>query len=349
MNASLAARSIYRTIRHYRNLGTDRIGTLPIVILMPHSACNCKCVMCDIWKGNHQLKQLTAADIEGLLSAFRTLGVRQVLMSGGEALLNPGFFGLCELLAKERITISLLSTGLTLRPHAEKLVKWVKDIIVSLDGDEALHDSIRRIPGAFGKLKEGIAAIHALDPAFPVSGRSVIHRHNFRKWPAILDAAFTIGLSGISFLPADTHSEAFNRPQGWEPSRQQDILPEEAEIEEMQEVLDGMIRDNPLSIKSHYIAESREKLQQIVAYYRACYGLGPFPYRKCNAPWVSTVIEADGTVRPCFFHPPIGNIRTDSLTGILNGDRGIGFRKGLDMDKDPICTRCVCTLNLRVF
>src|SRR5262245_27148676 len=37
-----------------------------------------------------------------------------------------------------------------------------------------------------------------------------------------------------------------------------------------------------------------------------------------RAPWVSAVIEADQTVRPCNFHPPIGNLRGRSLISVLN-------------------------------
>ncbi|HMU73003.1 MAG TPA: hypothetical protein PKD93_09685, partial [Ferruginibacter sp.] len=58
--------SPYQTFKRYRSLQTHRISSLPIAILMPHSACNCRCVMCDIWKGNQDLKQLTEADVEGL-------------------------------------------------------------------------------------------------------------------------------------------------------------------------------------------------------------------------------------------------------------------------------------------
>src|SRR6202000_1780367 len=152
----MSAASLMHTFKRYRTLQTDRITALPIVILMPHSACNCKCVMCDIWKGNHNLKQLTEQDIEGLLDSLRRLGTRQVLMSGGEALLNPNFFRFCQILNKEDIRITLLSTGLSLSRHADRLLEEVNDVIVSLDGDEALHDSIRNIPGAYRKLSEGV-------------------------------------------------------------------------------------------------------------------------------------------------------------------------------------------------
>src|SRR6516225_8398066 len=109
----MGAPSIYQLIKRYRTLQTDIITTLPIVILMPHSACNCRCVMCDIWKGNNHLRQLTEDDILGLLGSLRKFGVRQVLMSGGEAMLHANFFRFCEILRKEKIRITLLSTGLT--------------------------------------------------------------------------------------------------------------------------------------------------------------------------------------------------------------------------------------------
>src|SRR6185503_13725194 len=95
-----------------------------------------------------------------------------------------------------------------------------------------------------------------------------------------------------------------------------------------------------------FIAESPEKLRKIYDYYAAFYGLNPFPFKKCNAPWVSTVVEADGTVRPCFFHPAMGNIREDSLEHIINSDESIRFRKELDINKDETCVKCVCYLHL---
>jgi radical SAM protein with 4Fe4S-binding SPASM domain len=66
---------------------------------------------------------------------------------------------------------------------------------------------------------------------------------------------------------------------------------------------------------------------------------------QCNAPWVSAVVEADGAVRPCFFHPAVGNVRERSLRQILEGEM-VAFRRGLDVGRDAICGRCVCTLRI---
>jgi MoaA/NifB/PqqE/SkfB family radical SAM enzyme len=342
----MAIASLYHTFQRYRTLQTDKITALPIVILMPHSACNCKCVMCDIWKGNHNLKQLTERDVEGLMDSLKRLGTRQVVMSGGEALLNPNFFSFCDILHRGNIKITLLSTGLSLHRHASRLIDSVDDIIISLDGDEPLHDTIRNVPGAFRKLKDGVARLHALRPSFRITGRSVIHRLNFRHWPAIIEAGAAMGLDQLSFLPADVSSEAFNRAQPWDEPRQHEILPALEELPELLEIIQRIIRDHAARFDSSFIAESPAKLSRIGEYYGAFYGLNPFPYKKCNAPWVSAVVEADGTVRPCFFHAPLGNIHESPLAGILNSEKAVGFRKSLDMDSDPTCVKCVCYLNL---
>jgi len=302
--------------------------------------------MCDIWKGNKNLKQLTEDDITGLLTSLRKFGTRQVLMSGGEALLNPNFFLFCEILQKENIKVTLLSTGLTLKNNAEQLVDLVNDIIVSLDGDETLHDTIRNIPGAYSKMEEGIKAIRAIDKDYKVNGRTVIHKLNYQKWPQIIDSAKQLGLQQISFLPADVSSEAFNREVKWDVPRQEEIMIPKDELPYLETVIEHLLTSYKHDFENHFIAESPEKIQKIYFYYSALHGINSFPYKKCNAPWVSTVIEADGSVRPCFFHLPIGNIKTDSLSDILNSNEAKQFRKTLDIDTNSTCVKCVCYLNL---
>jgi MoaA/NifB/PqqE/SkfB family radical SAM enzyme len=337
--------AIAHTYKRYCTLQTHQISALPVVILMPHSACNCRCVMCDIWKDNKNLKQLTEADITGLLSSLKKLGTQQVVISGGEALLNTNFFKLCEILKKENIKVSLLTTGLSIKQNADQLLKWVDDMVVSLDGDEVMHDAIRNIPNAFKKLKEGVEHIKFLKPSYRITARTVIHRLNFRNWPAIIAAAKDMGIDQVSFLPADISSHAFNRQTAWAEPKQHEILISEHELPELQEIV-YQVLDQSTYLNTRFIAESDAKIWDIYNYYAAFYGQNPFPYKKCNAPWVSTVVEADGSVRPCLFHDTIGNIRDNSLDEILNNKAAIDFRRTLDMSTNPTCVKCVCSLHL---
>jgi len=59
---------------------------------------------------------------------------------------------------------------------------------------------------------------------------------------------------------------------------------------------------------------------------------------------VSVVVEANGDVRPCFFHDAVGNIRQTPLETIV-GENLRRFRDRLDVGANPVCVRCVCSLN----
>ncbi|HKP31999.1 MAG TPA: radical SAM protein, partial [Chitinophagaceae bacterium] len=282
---------------------------------------------------------LTEKDIEALLISLRKLGTKQVVMSGGEALLNPNFFRFCEMLRNENISISLLSTGLTLAKNAQNIVDYVGDVIISIDGPPEIHDSIRNIPGAFEKIRQGVERIRLIDPYFRITSRTVIHKMNFKYWKGIVETGRQLGLDQMSFLPADVSSHAFNREILWNSNKQGELLLTAEDAEELEKIIGAIAGDS-------IIAENSSKLHKIYEYYAAFHGLNDFPFKKCNAPWVSTVVEADGTVRPCFFHEAIGNINHDSLENILNSNGSIDFRKNLDMDKNETCKKCVCYLNL---
>jgi len=208
-----------------------------------------------------------------------------------------------------------------------------------------LHDAIRNIPNAFAKLKEGVEYIKSINPNYRITARTVIHRLNFRNWESIINEAKTMGIDQVSFLPADVSSHAFNRQMAWEQPKQHEILISENELPELQQVISAVLARKE-DFTDGFIAESPQKIQDIYNYYAAFYGLNAFPFKKCNAPWVSTVIEADGSVRPCFFMDPIGNIRESSLDSILNSDSAVNFRRTLDMSENPTCIKCVCSLNL---
>ncbi len=333
-------------VRRQLSLRSHRLHALPVVVLMPHSRCNCRCVMCDIWKGNRDRRELGRDDLAPHLESFRRLRVRWVVLSGGEALMHSNLWTLCELLAELGVKISLLSTGLLLRRHASEVVRWCHEVIVSLDGPREVHDAIRRVPRAYDQLADGVAALRDAADSFPVSGRCVLQRENYRDLPDIVAAAHEIGLDRISFLAADVSSEAFNRPGGWDAGRAGEVALDREQAAELEREVESLITERAEDFDSGFIAESPEKLRRLAGYFRALHGDGDFPPTVCNAPWVSAVIEADGAVRPCFFHPALGNLDQRPLAETLNSPEAVAFRRALDVERDPICRRCVCTLHL---
>ncbi|HEY9225804.1 MAG TPA: radical SAM protein [Gemmatimonadaceae bacterium] len=326
----------------------DPITQLPILILFPHSRCNCRCLMCDIWRGTTK-NELEPDDIARWLDEWRGLGVRRVVLSGGEPLMHSRLWTLCDHLRAANIGITILSTGLLLRRHAADIVARCDDVVVSLDGPEPIHDAIRNIPRAFEKLADGVAAVKAADARVQVTGRCTVQRSNYQFLRATVDAARSVGLDRISFLAADVSSDAFNRPNGWDDDRVSQVALESSDLPLLSAELDALECEHAIDFASGFIAESAGKLRnRLGRYYAALLGNGDFAPNTCNAPWVSSVIESDGTVRPCFFQPPLGNIHSaKSLDAILNSPEAIAWRRGLDVARDAICRKCVCTLSLR--
>ena len=330
----------------------DPIETLPVLILFPHARCNCRCLMCDIWKEKDP-RELSADEVARWSGEWRGLGVTRVVLSGGEALMHSDLFALCAPLRAAGIGITLLSSGLLLARDAERIAGTIDDVVVSLDGPRAVHDAIRNVPRAFDRLAEGVAAVRAAakrrGAPVALSARCTVQRANFRHLRGTVEAARAIGLDRISFLAADVRSEAFNRPGGWDTARASSVALAKEEIPDLAAELDALVRENARDFASGFVAESPAKLRtRLHDYFAALAGDGELPPNRCNAPWVSSVVESDGAVRPCFFHAPIGNVReAGSLAAVLNSPKALAFRRGLDVATDPVCRSCVCTLELR--
>jgi Fe-coproporphyrin III synthase len=318
------------------------LDTMPILILYPHRRCNCRCVMCDIWK-DRSANEITRDELQGHLDDILRLNVQWVVFSGGEPLMHSDLFGLARLLRTSGIRVTVLTTGLLVKHHARRIVDSVDDVVVSLDGPPAVHDQVRRIPGAFARLQAGIAALHAINPDFPVGARSTVQRLNFRYVRETAIIAHGIGCRSISFLATDMSSQAFNRTSsGLDVIGPSKLALEEAEILELESEFAGLLSDwNGTS----FLAEDESKLERILLHFRAHLGLAEPVAPRCNAPWVSAVVESDGTVRPCFFQNPIGNLKGGSLLQVINGPEAVRYRSRLDVSTDPVCRRCVCSLN----
>ena len=116
-----------------------------------------------------------------------------------------------------------------------------------------------------------------------------------------------------------------------------------AEVGEFGDVVEDTILTHADDFWSGFVHESPEKLRRIPRYYAALGGYAEFPPVSCNAPHVSVVVEADGAVRPCFFHDAIGSIRREGLGAIVRNNLRT-FRAGWSVGENPVCRRCVCAL-----
>jgi MoaA/NifB/PqqE/SkfB family radical SAM enzyme len=328
-----------------RYLG-EQIVDLPILLLNVHEHCNCRCMMCDIWQRTDG-KELDLVDFARHRESIVRLGVRQVVLTGGEPLLHRNLEALLRFLRECDVRITLLTTGLLLSKRAAVVAEGVDEIIVSVDGPEEVHDRVRGVKGAHRLIGEGIRAVRKNNAEMPIHGRCTVQKANHRRLQETVAGARSLALNSISFLAADVTSQAFNRELIWPGERQSQIVLTPREIQELEEEVARLTRENDEDIRTKYIVESPAKLRRIVRRFKEQLGDLPPIAPQCNAPWVSAVMEVDGTVRPCFFHRSIGNARQQTLEQAINGQEARRFRASLNVNENAICQRCVCSLNYK--
>jgi MoaA/NifB/PqqE/SkfB family radical SAM enzyme len=334
--ASAAATAMFVRL----NEVTNRTFVLPLLIVCPTSRCNSRCVSCDWWR-HSGADDLALDDFEALSRELPALGTRVVAFSGGEPLLRPEVFDIARVFRARGMSLQLMTSGVLLERVADRVAEHFSRVYVSLDASTApLYEAIRGVD-ALAIVKRGIARLRQLAPSVPVTVRATLHRANFRELPRLVDLARTLGVDGISFLPADVSSSAFGRERTPNPAA---LVLDSDDVEEFRAVVDRTIVAYRSDLESGFVAESAEKLRRIPQYYAALAGDGPFPPVRCNAPWVSVVVEANGMVRPCFFHAPVGDLRKTPLAAILHTSLP-AFRRTLNVEESPVCEQCVCSIN----
>jgi MoaA/NifB/PqqE/SkfB family radical SAM enzyme len=300
--------------------------------------------MCDIWK-RESSEQMRTEDLKRHRRSLENLGVRQVVLTGGEPLLHNDLSALCNFFRERQVHLTLLTTGLLLHKRAEEVATFFDDVIVSLDGPPEIHDTIRQVNGAYHLIHKGIVAVRHYNPRMPITCRTTVQKANHRHLRQTVEAARALGLDAISFLAADLTSAAFNRPLIWPGEKQSEIGLNLEEARALEEEIEQLILQYQASIDHKYIVESASKLRRIGRRFREHLGQLTPQAPICNAPWVSAVVEVDGSVRPCFFHHTIGNITSATLEEVINGEVAQEFRQSLDVQNDATCRRCVCSLS----
>jgi len=339
--------------RHVLNLFSDRLRSLPILILYLTDGCNSRCVTCDIWRNPR--RNMRADLIDSLVVQVKPLGIRWVVLSGGEAMQHPDWAGIAQRFRVQGARVLLLTNGLLIRKQIDDVIASVDEVIVSLDGGTAAtYEAIRGVDG-FDLIMDGIRHVRAA--GIPVTTRTTVQRANFREIPTIIDVCKTADVNHISFLTVDVSNPvAFGdrfasdtsipMMSGLAPSEHQP--PTTAltsdDVRELAGILDEVERHYTDEFVSGRIAESPLKLRHMLTYFGALNNQSTFPRVRCNTPQLSAVVEVDGSLRPCYFLPKMGNVNDGGLNVSINTSEALALRAAVRDGERAECERCVCPL-----
>jgi MoaA/NifB/PqqE/SkfB family radical SAM enzyme len=175
--------------------------------------------------------------------------------------------------------------------------------------------------------------------------RSVLQKANFRSLAETIEAVQSLQVDRLSFLAADVTSTAFNRRVPWDERTQAEIALGRDELSTFAAVIMDAERRCAAAFANGFVEGGAASLYRIHEHYAALAGLCKWPRVRCNAPWISAVLESDGRVRPCFFQPAY-ETAAEGLANSIHSPQAVSFRRDLDVRRNEICQRCVCSLSL---
>lgn len=328
------------SVKNLLNLTSDKLHTLPLLILYITDGCNSRCISCDIWQNPRRNMPLKLA--ESIAETCNELGVKWLLLSGGEAMQHPEWDTIARMFSEQGVHVMLLTNGLFLPKQADRVINSVDEVIVSLDGGNAsTYEKIRGVD-AFDLILEGIDNIKSA--GIPVTTRTTVQKLNFREILQIVDVGLQHNIDNISFLAVDISNPFAFGIRDTEASSGALSL---SDIDELEKIISTMEITHADAFENKQITESPQKLHRIlVQYFRNLQSVAEFERPRCNAPHFSTVIEVDGQLRPCYFLPAYGRLQPqgERLTEAINWDAARDLRRAYRKGERTECKTCVCPL-----
>ncbi|MFX0042854.1 MAG: radical SAM protein [Candidatus Hodarchaeota archaeon] len=143
--------------------------------------CNSKCIHCGSRAGQSRSDELNTEEALKLIKQIRACGYKGIALMGGEPLIREDWYKLANEVKSNNLELSIVTNGLNLKKHIEKLKKLDVDCVcLSLDGGNSkTHDYLRGIKGAFQKTIEGINLLKKY--RLPISVITTVSKVNFKE------------------------------------------------------------------------------------------------------------------------------------------------------------------------
>jgi len=290
-------------------------GVPPIVTIEPTNICNLRCPLCVTGNGSME-RPYGRMDFDTYKRLIDELGDRImyiVLYQQGEPYLNRQFHDFVSYARRRKIYVTTSSNAHYFdRQTAEATVRSGLDtIIVSVDGATQETYAHYRVGGSLDKVKAGIQTL--------VAAKKRMHS----KTPYIY-LQFLLMKHNEHELPA---MKRLARELGVDR-----FLMKNIQVETLQEAHEWLPREE--SFRRYRLTENDFTVK------RGGKGV-------CIRPWLTTLVNWDGTVVPCCFdkhgHHVVGDMRQPAgFTQIWNSEKYTEFRQHMVSNRDAIdiCRNC---------
>lgn len=152
--------------------------------------CNADCPFClwkaDIKEGNGQ-EELSTWEVENLYRQAGHLGFLDLVVWGGEPLMRDDLGYLLQAARNSGLKTTVITNGYLLPDMVDEVGPFLNTLIVSLDAASDHHDALRRLPGTFRRLTDGISLMRSKYKDVKIIIISVIIKENIGHIRGLLE------------------------------------------------------------------------------------------------------------------------------------------------------------------
>ena len=176
--------------------------------LMIIRKCNLRCRFCDIPGVNKSEMILSRESSFKAISAAKKIGVKWLVLTGGEPFLHPNLFEIINFAYSKDIKVAVTTNGLFIKQYLGEIKKSNIDCIsVSIDGKEQTHDFLRGFPSAYKIAMEGIESL--INNKVNTFINFVITNRNIHELNDMHNIFSKMGVKRVFFLPVINKPEFF--------------------------------------------------------------------------------------------------------------------------------------------
>lgn len=299
---------------------------LEYAIIELTNRCNLNCLICGSDSRNVvDPNEFSVQEWMPIVDEMKDLGLKRLVLSGGEPTLKPGIGYLIDYINASGIEYGIISNGLEMPENVLYAIKEYPPFVIgiSIDGDPETHDSLRGRRGSFASLFNTIKVLQ--NNEIPVSVNTTVHRKNILDLPWI-----------ANFLKE-------NKIYGW----QIQLAMPFGRMERNQGLL---LSQEEFAWVCVFVAKAREVLPEIRIQAADDFAYAPAgiirdcAWEGCSAGISSLGIDALGNVKGCLSltgSKPEGNLRDKRLYQIWGDKNCFSYNRQFCFDNLPAdCKNC---------
>ncbi len=315
--------------------------------------CTSHCKSCSMWKRKVQENEMSLDEWKRFVDMITPLGIRNMEMFGGDALLRKDvLFPLTEYAKKKGIPeIDLVTNCLLMDEEtANRIIETgISVLYISVDGTGELHDNVRGTPGAFEKVAKSIASVakkrRRLNSRTPrIVINCTVSALNYHAIDKILDFANESGADKFAFeyvgqFPKKClKNSAINgiEPQPYYLDEENSIrLSTEQALLLKRKLYTIKANSRNLNVYFNSLNIDVLSVENMVS--------GVLPNKRCYISRYLIIADPYGNIIPCPFHNNyvIGNVRQQPFRNIWNNKQHQVFMEYVDKGKCEMCRYCI--------